>query len=896
MRKGGGRVALKNVNVVFGADTTGYDRGLKRVQGGLASLRSSIGSLVTTSLGLAGVALGLQGIAESMRSFVGLESAMMRSNELFGEAAKYVTYFAETTAKGLGMAEATAYQYAATYGNLFKNITKGTEENAKVTIAMLKASAVVASKTGRTMTDVNDRIRSGILGSTEAIEDLGINVNVAMLETTEAFKRIADGRTWEKLTFQEQQQIRVLAILEQAHKNYGDTVTKSSGYSLQALGSAFKDLVVYAGLFVNAGLQPVIGALTQLVQWATAGLKALAALMGLQVKTGPAKAIGNQVGAQETLTDEIKKTDKAARQMTAGFDVFNDITKADGSADTASAAGGAPADSSPFAGLAMPDYELTKPDTTWVDALTDGIGRFKQLLAPTAEALDGLWGSLQPFGSFLAQGARDFYTDFLVPVGGWVLGDGLPLLITALSVGLGSVNWGNINEGLRQLWDALVPFALTIGAGLVGFWENVLVPIGVWTMGEGLPRFIEAIANGLGSVDWGPIGSGLDGLWSALAPFAVNVGEGLLWLWENVLVPFGTWTLNDAVPVFLGLLSGAIGLLNTIIEVLAPLGEWLWDVFLKPFLTWAGDEFIKWLELLSRGITAVSDWIRENQGLVQNIILVVGSFAAAWGLVNTAVGLWNTVAGIATGATTIFGGAVAFLTSPIGIAIAAVGALIAIGVLLYKNWDTVKAKASELWEGIKAAFSPVGEFFEGVVSGVIRSFRGLIDFIAGVFTGDWERVWKGIGDFFGGIWDGMKGMFRGAINAIIDTLNSFVRGINRLKFDVPSWVPIMGGKSFGFNIPEIPRLATGGLAYDELTAVIGDNFNAGQDPEVVSPLSTLKAMILEALMQKEIATGGDREIRLILTLEDGETLVDMLIDPMNRKAKNLGYAPVFKPA
>ena len=343
-------MALRDLSVRIGADTSGFDKGLRRVSGGLKSLAK-------TALGLAGLALSVKTLSDSFKSYVGLESSVLRVNSLFGDSAKYLTHFATNTAKSFGMAESSAYQYAATYGNLFKNITSSSAENAKVTIAMLKASSVVASKTGRTMEDVMERIRSGLLGNTEAIEDLGIHVNVAMLEATDAFRRLANGRSWDKLTFYEQQQIRTLAVLEQAQESFGAEVQQGSAFSLNVLGGAFKDLISTMGMFVNAGLQPVIRGLTHLVQWATMGLKSLASLMGLQISTGDTSGTDAQTTAQGALTDEVEATGEAAKQTAAGFDVFNDITKEKSGTQDAATFG---ADTSPFAGITAPEFEFTE--------------------------------------------------------------------------------------------------------------------------------------------------------------------------------------------------------------------------------------------------------------------------------------------------------------------------------------------------------------------------------------------------------------------------------------------------------------------------------------------------------------------------------------------------------
>src|SRR5690606_38166221 len=123
---------------------------------------------------------------------------------------------------------------------------------------------------------------------------------------------------------------------------------------------------------------------------------------------------------------------------------------------------------------------------------------------------------------------------------------------------------------------------------------------------------------------------------------------------------------------------------------------------------------------------------------------------------------------------------------------------------------------------------------------IIKALGGVIDFIVGVFTGDWERAWNGIKTFFEGIGNALESTFDGAINAIIDAMNWMIKQVNKIKIDIPEWVPGIGGESFGIKIPEIPRLAEGGLVQGPTLAMVGDNRNANVDPEVVTPLSKLQ--------------------------------------------------------
>ena len=214
-----------------------------------------------------------------------LESSQLRVQEIFGQSERVIRNFAQNSAQNLGMSQKAAYNYASTYGNLFSTFTSSASENASLTTSMLRASAVVASKTGRTMQDVMERIRSGLLGNTEAIEDLGINVNVAMIETTEAFKKMADGRSWEQLSYQEQQQVRALAILEQAQKKYGNEVAQTSALSKAQTTAAIEDFKTSVGGLVNQFLIPALPVVTKFFT----GLTWVAS--ALNNASGPAKTL-----------------------------------------------------------------------------------------------------------------------------------------------------------------------------------------------------------------------------------------------------------------------------------------------------------------------------------------------------------------------------------------------------------------------------------------------------------------------------------------------------------------------------------------------------------------------------------------------------------------------------
>lgn len=255
-------------------------------------------------------------------------------------------------------------------------------------------------------------------------------------------------------------------------------------------------------------------------------------------------------------------------------------------------------------------------------------------------------------------------------------------------------------------------------------------------------------------------------------------------------------------------------------------------------------------ELTDDVITLAEDgigWLKDNMDW---LIPVVGGLTAAFvayktislgvaaaEAIKTAVlATGSTVVNAATIATWALNGAIAFLTSPITIAVAAIAAITAAVIWLYNNWDTAKEhliafgnKVSEIWnsiagwitgaiETISQYFPIFGAFLDGVwqsiqdVVGNIKAiFGGVIDFISNIFAGNWGAAWQNIVDIFGNIFGMIMNIAKAPINGVISIVNKAINAINSIGFDVPDWVPLIGGKGFHINIPNIPLLATGGF-------------------------------------------------------------------------------------
>ena len=165
--------------------------------------------------------------------------------------------------------------------------------------------------------------------------------------------------------------------------------------------------------------------------------------------------------------------------------------------------------------------------------------------------------------------------------------------------------------------------------------------------------------------------------------------------------------------------------------------------------------------------------------------------------------------------------------------------------------DTLWPVIEWIVKNVMANLSSTFDFIGKIVKNIIGIFNGIITFISGVFSGNWSKAWEGIKTIFKNIVGGLGELIKRPINTIIDSINSFIRGINKVQ--VPDWVPAVGGK--GINIPEIPKLAKGGIVDQTTIAMIGE----GKSAEAVIPLDkTLTKYMAEAMRE----AGGTRNITL----------------------------------
>ncbi|MCH5203137.1 MAG: hypothetical protein J1F03_00230 [Oscillospiraceae bacterium] len=365
----------------------------------------------------------------------------------------------------------------------------------------------------------------------------------------------------------------------------------------------------------------------------------------------------------------------------------------------------------------------------------------------------------------------------------WTNGTGQQTVETVLRIFQDLLNCvGNIGSSLKKAWKAN-----NNGKKIL---QNI------WNIFNDILGFIEGIygatADWLAFVDFTPLMTAFGGCTAALEPLADLIGNTLSWLYQTVLLPIASWTIEEAAPASIDAITAALEALQKFLQPLFDGFDQLWNG-LKPIVKWVEDIVIVAVKGVKSIFEKLAATFQEKGEKIQNIVTGIGEIIAAL-------------------------------------------------------WPFLEPVFNLLTECVSVAFDFIGDTIGGVIGFVIDILSGLTDFLAGVFTGDWDRAWKGLQDIFINVWEGICGLFtygvnnmllsmEGMTNGVIKGLNNMINELNKLTFTVPDWIPDIGGKKFGFNIKNIsevsfprvadardflPRLADGGMVNAGTAFIAGE--------------------------------------------------------------------------
>lgn len=675
----------------------------------------------------------------------------------FGSLNTEVNKFAENAIDKFGLGQTVTKKYVGTFGAMSKAFGFSNKEALAMSETLTGLAGDVASFYNLSSDEAYTKLKSVFTGETETLKDLGVVMTQNALDQYALANGY--GKTTSKMSEQEKVALRYKFVLDKLSLANGDFARTSDSWANQTrvLSLRFNELKATLGQgFINIFTPIVKG-----INWVLSKLQVLANAF----KAFTEMIFGNAGGDNGSST------------------VSNLATDASNASDAVSGIGESAKKS------AKDLKSLASFDTAQV---------LKKDSDDSSSSGSGSGGSIDTSGLNLT--------------------DNIKQQVSNIENILNGVNFEPLKQSFNNLREAISYFGQGCGKILDGFYNNYLKPLGNYVISDALPHFLNSTANAMKSIDFDKLKSAFDELWKSLEPFTENIGNGLLWFYDKVLLPLGTWTINEVLPGFLKILTGTLDILNQAIEDIKPIWKWFWDNVLSPILTWTGGVIVDVLN----GVGDALKWISDNEVAMS----IIEGVAIAIGLVTGALKLYNIAMGVCKVVTGIFAGVMAVLTSPITIVIAIIGALIAVIILCVKHWDKIKETAQKCWEGIKNAWNSAGQWFnEKIITPIKNFFNNLWTNVKNTASNAWngiKSVWNVVTNWFnntiispirnafGGLWNGLKNGASGAW-----------QGIKNVFSNVASWF----GNIFSNAWNAVKNVfSTGGRIFEGIQQGIANTF------------------------------------------------------------------------
>lgn len=489
----------------------------------------------------------------------------------FGNLNTEVNRFAENAITQFGLGQTVTKKYVGTFGAMAKAFNFSNKEALVMSETLTGLTGDVASFYNLSSDEAYTKLKSVFTGETETLKDLGVVMTQNALDQYALANGY--GKTTSKMSEQEKVALRYKFVLDKLSIANGDFARTSDSWANQTrvLSLRFNELKATLGQgFINMFTPIVKG-----INWVLAKLQVLANAF----KSFTEMMFGNAGG------DNGEST------------VSNLATDASNAKDAVSGIG---------------------------DSAKKSAKDLKSLASfDTAQILkkdDGDSSSSSSGGSGTGK----------IDTSGFNLADNIKQQASNIEDILNGVDLEPLKNSFNNLREAISYFGQGCGKILDGFYNNYLKPLGNYVISDALPHFLNSTANAMKSIDFDKLKNSFDNLWKVLEPFSENVGNGLLWFYDNVLLKLTTWTINDVLPAFLDLLSGALKVLNQLIAAFEPVFQWFWNNFLEPIAKWTGGVIVDTLNLVANALSNIGDWMSNNQGIVTGMEIAVLAFFGAW--------------------------------------------------------------------------------------------------------------------------------------------------------------------------------------------------------------------------------------------------------------------------
>ncbi len=845
-------------------DTTGVQNGVSAIKqsfNGLGSAVKKIGLLI-------GGAFAVGKLVQFGKECVELGSDLAEVQNVvdvtFTTMSDKVNEFAKNAMTSAGLSETMAKQYVGTFGAMSKSFGFSEAQAYDMSTALTQLTGDVASFYNISQDLAYIKLKSVFTGETETLKDLGVVMTQSALDQYALANGY--GKTTSEMTEQEKVALRLAFVQKQLSAASGDFIRTSDSWAnqvrvmqlqLQSLKATVGQGLINIFTPVLKVINTLLGKLATLANAFKSFTELItgkkssgqtsgsgAGLTGTDAIADTADQYGQAADSAEQLADATndnakatKKANKETKNYLSSLDEVHKVTSTGSdSSSTPSSSGGSGGTGSGLSGAAANvDYGSLAEGENALDKISDSAKKLADLLKKLWKPFQDAWKKEGKNTINAAKTALDGLKKLAVSVGKslvevWTNGTGTTILTTMLKIAQNVLKTiGNIASGFADAWNKN-----NVGTQIIQNIANALVVV---------MQFVEKIAEDTATwaanLDFYPLLESISNLTANWAPTFEAIGNVLEWIYNNIVLPMLKWLIETGIPTVINLVSDLAGFFADHQAIIEAFGVALLSAF-------AAGKIAVLAKSIGRSISTITLY---GKGLVA----------------------------LMTGSGGIIGGikAIATAIGPGGIFIAAVTACIAIGVLLYKNWDKIKETAGKVcdWIGNKTTvfINDIGSklknlgikmstFWNNMLSNARKKMNEMLSMVGNLagrignaIVDKFTSAKNKVVDIFGGIKDTIRDILNkviGIVNGAIGTVNSAIGGIESAFSFGPWKVPTpFGSRTIGFTasfprVPTVPYLAKGAVIppRSEFLAVLGDQ---KQGNNIEAPEALLRKIVRE---------------------------------------------------
>lgn len=861
-------------------DTTGVRNGVSAIKqsfNGLGGAVKKIGLLI-------GGAFAVGKLAQFGKECVELGSDLTEVQNVvdvtFTTMSDKVNEFAKNAMTSAGLSETMAKRYVGTFGAMSKSFGFSEAQAYDMSTALTQLTGDVASFYNISQDLAYIKLKSVFTGETETLKDLGVVMSQSALDQYALANGY--GKTTSEMTEQEKVALRLAFVQKQLSAASGDFIRTSDSWAnqvrvMQLQLQSLKATVGQGLINIFTPVLKVINVLLGKLATLANAFKSFTELITGKKSSGQtsgsgAGLTGDASGVQDTadaygqaadnaskladstedVADATKDAAKAANGYLSPLDEINRYSTQNTSStaskvpSSGTGSGGSPGGLAGAVGSV--DYGKVAEGETALDKISKSAEKLAKLLKKLWKPFQDAWKKEGKNTISAAQIALSGIAKLAKSVGKslvevWTNGTGTTMLTTMLKIAQNVLKTiGNIASGFADAWNKN-----NVGTQIIQNIADALVVV---------MQFVEKIAEDTATwaanLDFYPLLESISNLTSAFAPILESIGNVLEWIYKNIVLPMLKWVIEVGLP--------------TVVNLVAKVATFLADH--QPIVEAFGAALI--------GAFAAA----KIAGLASSVIKSVSGIAmAAKGLISLMTGTGGIMGGIKAIATAI---------GPGGVFVLAVGACIAIGVLLYKNWDKIKEMAGKVWDWVSNKTRRFVEDIGNKLRGLATKMTTIWGSIKASAHQKWNAIWSTVSGFVEriknaivdkftsakntvvGVFNGMGDAIRSVLNNIISVVNGAISKVNGVvsaiesAFSFGPWkVPTpFGSKTIGFRatfprVPTVPYLAKGAVIppRSEFLAVLGDQ---KQGNNIETPEALLRKIVREETAGRQTGGGSYR--------------------------------------